>query len=200
MILNDTQLAEKNLMSPFTDHKVSEVQGRKVLSFGCSPFSYDISLADHDFRIFRDNAAADCMNPYSTDDDCIDPKGFDANFLEPADLITPHKDLNDSYFLLPAQTYALGVSRELFSIPDNVLGIATGKSTYARCGIIINITPLEPGWKGFLTIELFNCSRHSTKIYANEGIAALIFLEGDKPNQKYNGKYQNQGSRVVPAL
>jgi dCTP deaminase len=112
------------------------------------------------------------------------------------------KSDSGDYFVLPANSYALCHSLEAFSLPKDVIGVCLGKSTYARCGVIANITPLEPGWKGYLTIELSNSSKGDVKIYAGEGIAQVLFFKGEQPSVTYdsrNGKYQNQSDQIVTA-
>lgn len=184
MILNDSEISARNLLSPFSFNKVREYQGIKRISYGCSSFGYDISLSDHDFKIFKPGKL-------------IDPKNFCLENLQDTDCTT---DDSGAYFILPSYGSGLGVSRELFSIPSDVVGVAVGKSTYARCGVFVNITPLEPDWNGWLTIEIFNATNSPVKIYANEGIAQLLFLKGNKPNTGYGeGKYQNQSNRVEAA-
>lgn len=127
----------------------------------------------------------------------MDPHGFNTRHLEPAQL---HSDSSGEYFILPAHAYALGVVRECITMPDNVLGICIGKSTYARLGIICNMTPVEPGWQGHLTLELSNSSGADCRIYAGEGICQILFFEGESAMAPYGeGKYQNQLQEVTHA-
>jgi len=186
MILNDKEITAKHLLSPFQDFQVKQdLNGNKLISYGLSSFGYDICLSDREIKVFS-NANKREVNPKNFDDFCL----VDSQIF---------KDEYGEFFVLEGNTCALGVSRELFSIPDNVLGVCLGKSTYARCGILINITPLEPGWEGFLTIEISNTSPNNCRIYLNEGIAQLIFLEGNQPRVTYKdrqGKYQNQGESI----
>lgn len=183
MILNDSEISKESLLSPFHSRKIREFNNIKRISYGCSSFGYDITLSEDCFKIFK---------PGKT----TDPKNFDDSVLEPAGLIS---DDSGDYFILPPYSNGLGVSRELFNIPDDVLGVATSKSTYARCGIIVNVTPLEPSWKGFLVLEIFNANSSPCRIYANEGIAQLIFFKGNTPEQPYSGKYQNQPHKITYA-
>ncbi len=191
MILNDKEIQNLNCISPFVpcQIKMTPFDATKRISYGLSSFGYDIVLSDDDIRVFKGT------------DVVIDPKNFDfENLLEiPDTFLNPSS--NQTYFILPPSSCALGVSKELFKIPSNVLGVCIGKSTYARCGIIVNITPLEPNWEGRLTIEISNTSRHPCKIYLNEGIAQIVFLKGETPMVTYDcrkGKYQNQGGQTVP--
>lgn len=159
-----------------------------VLSWGVSSYGYDIRLSPHDFRIFRHIPGT-----------VVDPKKFNPNNLERAEL---HRDKDgSSYFIMPANTYALGASIEGFKMPDNAIAICVGKSTYARSGIIICCTPIEPGFiADSITLEFSNASSADVKVYANEGIGQLLFFEGDPCETTYsdrNGKYQNQGRGVT---
>ena len=190
MLLNDLEIRNEMLLSPFCSEKVRHDIFNRI-SYGSSSFGYDIRLASHDFQIIQ---------PGTTEQPIIDPKNFEnTGVTEHAELYSNNNTAlqsSEKFFILPPHSYALGVSIELFSIPKDVLGIAVGKSTYARCGVIINITPLEPGWQGFLTIEMYNASKTQCKIYAEEGIAQLLFFKGNEPSQKYSGNYQNQGNHV----
>jgi dCTP deaminase len=192
MILNDTEiqkLAERfDMIKPFSDRLVKVDQnGLKLISYGLSSFGYDIRLSPNDFYVFVGGGEVDL----------IDPKNFDSNCLQKAEL---HTDETGEYFIIPGNSYALGVSLEYLQIPDNVLGICTGKSTYARVAQTAAITPLEPGWKGYITLEFANHSPIATKIYANEGVVQVCFHEGDRPFDTYSdraGKYQDQAQKVV---
>ena len=159
-----------------------------VISFGSSSYGYDIRLSPKDFRIF-------CRKPGQI----VDPKNFDPGTLVKAPLRTC---VSGDYFVLPAHTYGLGVALEKLEIPENVTVICLGKSTYARCGIICNTTPGEAGWSGHLTLEISNSSDADCRIYANEGIAQLLFFEGKPCAVSYatrEGKYQDQGQEVTLA-
>ncbi|KOR31915.1 deoxycytidine triphosphate deaminase [Achromatium sp. WMS3] len=169
------------MINPFEAIQVREYQDHKVVSYGVSSYGYDIRCAD-EFKIFT--------NVNST---IIDPKAFD------------HKsfvDFKGDVCLIPPNSFALTRSLEHFRIPRNVLAICLGKSTYARCGIIVNVTPLEPEWEGYVTIEISNTSPLPAKIYANEGIAQLLFFESDEVcEHSYHdrqGKYQGQVGITLP--
>ena len=162
--------------------------GKKVISYGLSSYGYDIRLSNKDFRIFKHIPGT-----------IIDPKRFSANNLE---VVTSHTDETGEYFILPGRSYGLGVALEKLEIPDNITVICIGKSTYARCGIIANLTPGEAGWRGHLTLEFSNSSPADAKIYCNEGVVQLLFFEGEFCETTYetrNGKYQDQQQRVTIA-
>jgi dCTP deaminase len=182
-ILNDSEIALMYAISPFSSRKVREYEGLKRISYGCSSFGYDCQVSESDFKTFKAGKL-------------IDPKNFDDNCLENQELIT---DDTGSYFIIPPYTSALTTSKEMFSIPNDVIGIAFGKSTYARCCLFANVTPLEPGWLGHLVIELFNANSSPIKVFANEGIIQVLFFKGNEPIQAYSGHYQNQPNCVVTA-
>jgi dCTP deaminase len=178
----------KAMIHPFVPELVREADGDRRISYGVSSYGYDIRLSDKDFRIFRHIPGT-----------VIDPKNFNPQNLESTEL---HKDHNGSYFVLPAHSYGLGVAVEHLQIPSNVTVLCIGKSTYARAGIIANLTPGEAGWCGHLTLEFSNSSSADCRIYANEGIVQLLFFEGEKCGidyQKRQGKYQNQSEEVTLA-
>ena len=159
-----------------------------VLSYGTSSYGYDIRLSAQEFLTFR-HVPGTVMNP----------KRFNPANLEPAPL---HQDEDGRYFILPAHTYGLGVALEKIRVPPNITVICLGKSTYARLGIIANMTPAEAGWEGHLTLEFSNSSGADCRIYAEEGICQLLFFEGDPCETTYQdraGKYQGQPERVVIA-
>lgn len=191
MIKNDTwirQQAEQGMITPFVPELVRVEGDRPVISYGCSSFGYDLRLSPNDFRIFRHVPGT-----------VVDPKNFSDRNLEQAKL---HGDENGEFFILPAHSYGLGVALERIQIPENITVICIGKSTYARCGIIANLTPGEAGWAGHLTLEFSNSSSADARLYANEGAVQLLFLEGDRCEvsyQKRNGKYQNQACEVTLA-
>ena len=197
MIKNDAwikQAAEKGLIEPFEPSLVrraslapSQVQ-TSVISYGLSSYGYDIRLSPNDFRIFRHVPGT-----------VIDPKNFNPANLEAVDL---QQDDSGSYFILPAHSYGLGVALERLQMPNNITTICIGKSTYARCGIIANLTPAEAGWRGYLTLEFSNSSSADCRIYANEGVVQLLFLEGEPCEVSYEtrrGKYQDQPEAVTIA-
>jgi len=166
-----TMALDKGMITPFSEKLVSE----GVVSFGLSSYGYDIRLAD-EFKIFT-NVNATIM----------DPKNIDQrNFIE----------FKGDSCVIPHNSYVLGRSLEYFKIPRNILAVCIGKSTYARCGIIVNVTPLEPEWEGYITISISNTSPLPTRIYANEGIAQAVFIEADgiceTSYADRQGKYQKQ--------
>jgi dCTP deaminase len=191
VIKNDiwiAQMAEKGMISPFEPQQIRRVGDLPVISFGLSSFGYDIRLSPVEFRIFRHIPGT-----------VVDPKNFNPDNLASTKLCT---DSNGSYFVLPAHSYGLGVALERLEIPDNITVICIGKSTYARCGIIANVTPAEAAWRGYLTLELSNSSSADCRIYANEGIVQLMFLEGEPCSVSYEnrrGKYQDQPEGVTIA-
>lgn len=181
-------MAQKGMISPFEPKQIRHIENLPVISFGLSSFGYDIRLSSVDFRIFRHIPGT-----------VVDPKNFNPENLEPTKL---HTDVNGSYFILPAHSYGLGVALERLEIPDNITVICIGKSTYARCGIIANVTPAEAAWRGYLTLELSNASSADCRIYAKEGIVQLMFLEGEPCSVSYQdrqGKYQDQPDIVTLA-
>jgi dCTP deaminase len=181
---------QERLISPFTSTKVRDVElsgiTHKCISYGLSSYGYDLTLSGDDFRVFKRVPGA-----------VMDPHEFDASHLEQAEL---RDELSGRYFILPAHSYALGVVNEYISMPDDILGICIGKSTYARLGIICNMTPVEPGWEGHLTLELSNSSGADCKIYADEGICQILFFQGEPCAEAYgDGKYQGQAQEVTHA-
>jgi dCTP deaminase len=193
------QLAEAGMISPFEPGKVREVENvlrpglapcghfqRPVISYGTSSYGYDLTLSPKDFRIFQHVPGL-----------IVDPKNFDDRCLVQAKL---NHDEQGSYFILPGHTYALGVAGPRLKLPPNVTAIFIGKSTYARCGIIVNLTPGEAGWEGHLTLEISNSSGSDCRIYVNEGICQALFFEGVPCDLPYgNGTYQGQASGVTLA-
>lgn len=157
-----------------------------VLSYGCSSYGYDLRLSYTEFKIFRHVPGK-----------VMDPKNFNPDNLENVPL---ESDLGGHFFVLPAHSYGLGVAHERLSMPPNVTAICVGKSTYARMGIIVNVTPAEAGWQGHLTLEFSNSSGADCRIYAGEGVCQLLFMEGEPCGTTYEdrkGKYQNQDCRVT---
>jgi dCTP deaminase len=191
MIKNDTwitSMSASGMISPFEPQLVRRVDGLPVISYGLSSYGYDLRLSASEFRIFKHIPGT-----------VVDPKNFSPANLEPATL---HTDVNGQYFILPAHSYGLGVALEQLKVPDNVTVICIGKSTYARIGLIANLTPAEAGWRGHLTLEFSNSSSADCRIYANEGIVQLLFLEGAPCAVSYedrNGKYQDQVEKVTLA-
>ena len=208
MIKNDRWIKEQaaaGMITPFVPELVRKVDcepplglsalalesgefQRSVLSYGCSSYGYDLRLSPKDFRIFR-HVPGTIMNP----------KRFNPANLEEATL---HHDQDGDFFILPAHTYGLGVALEHLAIPPTITCLFIGKSTYARMGVIANLTPGEAGWRGHLTLEFSNSSGADCRIYANEGIVQALFLEGEPCDTTYQdraGKYQDQPAHVVTA-
>jgi dCTP deaminase len=177
---------EEGMIIPFQDKLISEDEGRRILSYGLGSYGYDIRLSPKQCLIFGRTQTGDC-----------DPKEFDPNILKPAELL---EDEKGEYFLLPPYGYCLGVAEEYLDLPRDVTVVAVGKSTYARSGIMVNITPAEAMWKGYLTLEISNCTGLFNRIYANEGITQLLFYRGNPCNVSYQdrkGKYQDQKQNIV---
>jgi dCTP deaminase len=182
-ILCDNEISrlcqEQEMIVPYEPALVREQDGLKVISYGLSSYGYDMRVAD-EFLIFSN---ATCR--------LVDPKNIDhAAFVR----VKAHE------CVIPPNSFALAYSVERFKIPDDVLGIVLGKSTYARVGIVVNVTPLEPGWEGHVTIEISNTTPVPVKVYADEGIAQVLFLRGQPCKTTYAkraGKYNNQGPEVV---
>jgi dCTP deaminase len=177
------RMAAKGMIDPFEPAQVKESEGRKIVSYGTSSYGYDIRCST-EFKIFT--------NVNST---IIDPKNFDAkNFV----------DYKGEVCIIPPNSFALARTVEFFRIPRNVLTICLGKSTYARCGIIVNVTPLEPEWEGHVTLEFSNTTPLPARIYANEGVAQVIFLESDEvcetSYRDRGGKYQGQQGVTLPRI
>jgi len=182
---------EHGLITPFEDGLVREVEGRRIISAGLSSYGYDLRLAADGFRVFSPIASAE-----------IDPKNFDQNSL----FDVPLRAAADGsrYWLLPPHSYALGVTVETFNMPRNVIAYCLGKSSYARSGLIINATPLEPCWRGRLVLEMSNSADLPVRIYAGEGIAQVTFFQSDEEclvsYADRQGKYQDQTGLVTPRL
>jgi len=183
---------ETSLIDPFEPSLIRRVDqngsGIPVLSYGCSSYGYDLRLSGREFLVFR-------RVPGSI----VDPKAFNPGNLEATPLCT---DENGDFFVLPGHSYGLGVALEYLRMPDNVTGVCLGKSTYARCGIIVNTTPAEAGWEGHLTLEFSNSSGADVRLYVNEGICQILFYEGAPCRTTYGdrfGKYQRQGESVITA-
>ncbi len=192
--------AAQGMIEPFAPELVREVElvepghapfghrQRPVLSYGTGSYGYDLRLSPREFLIFR-HVPGTVMNP----------KRFNPANLEPVDL---HHDEDGAYFILPAHSYGLGVALERLRVPSNITVICLGKSTYARLGIITNMTPAEASWEGHLTLEFSNSSGADCRVYAEEGICQLLFFEGDPCDTTYQdrkGKYQHQPERVIIA-
>lgn len=189
MIKNDAwikQMGKEGMITPFESKLIRHKDNLAVISYGLGSYGYDIRLSPSEFRIFRHVPGT-----------VVDPKNFNADNLELSPL---REDENGSYFILPAHSYGLGVALEKLSLPDYITVLCIGKSSYARVGIIANLTPAEAGWRGHLTLEFSNSSSADCRIYANEGCCQLLFLEGkpcDVSYEQRNGKYQDQPEKVV---
>jgi dCTP deaminase len=175
------RMAAQGMIEPFEANQVRSVDGRRVVSYGTSSYGYDIRCAS-EFKIFT--------NINST---IVDPKAFDPNSLV---------DVRGDVCIIPPNSFALARTIEYFRIPRNVLTICLGKSTYARCGIIVNVTPLEPEWEGHVTLEFSNTTTLPARVYANEGCAQVIFIESDEvcetSYRDRGGKYQGQTGVTLP--
>jgi dCTP deaminase len=180
-----------NLITPFEEQLVRQVDNRRIISAGLSSYGYDCRLARDEFKVFSPVQGTE-----------INPKKFDSSSL----LDIPLRQDEDGayYWLLPPHSYALGVTIEHFQIPRNVTAIALGKSTYARCGIVVNTTPLEAAWVGRLVVELYNAANLPVRLFAEEGFVQILFFESDEICQtSYSdraGKYQNQQGLTVAKL
>jgi dCTP deaminase len=172
---------EAGMIEPFAPDQVRTVEGRRIVSYGTSSYGYDVRCAG-EFKIFT--------NINST---IVDPKQFDVNnFVDQAADVC----------IIPPNSFALARTVEYFRIPRNVMVVCLGKSTYARCGIIVNVTPLEPEWEGHVTLEFSNTTPLPAKIYANEGVAQMLFFESDEvcetSYRDRGGKYQGQTGVTLP--
>ena len=170
-----------DMIAPYEAGQVRTVNDSRIISYGTSSYGYDVRCAD-EFKIFT--------NINST---IVDPKDFDArNFV----------DFKGDVCIIPPNSFALARTVEYFKIPRSVLTVCLGKSTYARCGIIVNVTPLEPEWEGHVTLEFSNTTPLPAKIYANEGVAQMLFYESDEVCQTSykdrGGKYQGQTGVTLP--
>jgi dCTP deaminase len=170
---------EHRMIEPFVDGQT----GTGVVSYGVSSYGYDIRVAD-EFKVFT--------NVYNT---VVDPKNFD-----PRSFV----DIKAEVCVIPPNSFALARTIEYFRIPRDILTVCVGKSTYARCGIIVNVTPFEPEWEGHVTIEISNTTPLPARIYANEGIAQVLFFQGDEPCEvsyrDKKGKYQAQRGVTLPKI
>ena len=170
---------EHNMIAPFVEGQVRE----GVISYGVSSYGYDIRVAN-EFKIFT--------NVYSA---VVDPKAFD-----PRSMV----DFEGDVCIIPPNSFVLARTVEYFRIPRSVLTVCLGKSSYARCGLIVNVTPFEPEWEGYVTLEISNTTPLPAKVYANEGIAQVLFFEADEECEisyaDRKGKYQKQQSIVLPRM
>ncbi|MAZ77806.1 MAG: dCTP deaminase [Legionellaceae bacterium] len=172
---------EHDMINPFEPNQVRGEHGKRIVSYGTSSYGYDVRCAN-EFKIFT-----------NINSSIVDPKSFDPNSF-----IDVHSDV----CIIPPNSFALARTVEYFKIPRNVLVICLGKSTYARCGIIVNVTPLEPEWEGHVTLEFSNTTNLPAKIHANEGVAQMLFLESDEvcgtSYKDRKGKYQGQRGVTLP--
>lgn len=176
------RMAESDgMLEPFEPGQVREANGEKIISYGTSSYGYDVRCSD-EFKIFTNINSA-----------IVDPKKFsDDSFV----------DFKGDVCIIPPNSFALARTVEYFRIPRSVLTVCLGKSTYARCGIIVNVTPLEPEWEGHVTLEFSNTTPLPAKIYANEGVAQMLFYEADEicetSYKDRGGKYQGQTGVTLP--
>ena len=172
---------ESRMIEPFEADQISSMGADRIISYGTSSYGYDIRCSD-EFKIFTNINSA-----------VVDPKDFDESSFV---------DYQGDVCIIPPNSFALARTIEYFKIPRNVLTICLGKSTYARCGIIVNVTPFEPEWEGYVTLEFSNTTPLPAKIYANEGVAQVIFFEADEPCEvsykDRRGKYQGQTGVTLP--
>lgn len=172
---------EHGMIEPFEAQQVREVHNRRVISYGNSSYGYDVRCAG-EFKIFTNINSA-----------IVDPKDFDENSFV---------DVESDVCIIPPNSFALARTVEYFRIPRDILTICLGKSTYARCGIIVNVTPLEPEWEGHVTLEFSNTTTLPAKIYAHEGVAQMLFLGADEQcavsYRDRGGKYQGQKGVTLP--
>ncbi len=172
---------ERGMIDPYVPHQVSSVEEKRIVSYGTSSYGYDIRCST-EFKIFTNINAA-----------VVDPKAFDdSSFIE----------FQGDVCIIPPNSFVLARTIEYFRIPRNVLTICVGKSTYARCGIIVNVTPFEPEWEGYVTLEFSNTTPLPAKIYANEGVAQVLFFESEEECEisykDRKGKYQGQTGVTLP--
>ncbi len=171
------------MIEPFEPDQIRQKDNQRIVSYGTSSYGYDIRCSD-EFKLFT--------NINST---IVDPKNFDSNSFI---------DVKSDVRIIPPNSFALARTVEYFRIPRNILTICLGKSTYARCGIIVNVTPFEPEWEGFVTLEFSNTTPLPAKIYANEGVAQVIFFESDEvcetSYKDRGGKYQGQHGVTLPKI
>jgi len=174
---------EHGMIEPFEPGQIKHANGHSIVSYGTSSYGYDIRCSD-EFKLFTNINSA-----------IVDPKNFDSNSFV---------DVKSDVCLIPPNSFALARTVEYFRIPRNVLTICLGKSTYARCGIIVNVTPFEPEWEGYVTLEFSNTTPLPAKIYANEGVAQVIFFESDEvcevSYKDRGGKYQGQHGVTLPKI
>ena len=172
---------EHGMIEPYVPHQISSAEEKRIVSYGTSSYGYDIRCST-EFKIFTNINAA-----------VVDPKEFDdSSFIE----------FQGDVCIIPPNSFVLAGTIEYFRIPRNILTICVGKSTYARCGIIVNVTPFEPEWEGYVTLEFSNTTPLPAKIYANEGVAQVLFFESEEECEisykDRKGKYQGQTGVTLP--
>ncbi len=172
---------EKGMIQPFVGHLVREENGKKIVSYGLSSYGYDLRVSDQ-FKVFT-----------NVHNSLVDPKAFQSSAFV---------DVETDECIIPPNSFALAKSIEYFKIPRDILTLCIGKSTYARCGIIVNVTPFEPEWEGYVTLEISNTTPLPAKIYANEGLAQVLFYQGAEACEisykDRKGKYMNQLEITLP--
>jgi len=172
---------EHGMIEPYEPGQVREAENGKIVSYGTSSYGYDVRCSTH-FKVFTNINSA-----------IVDPKGFDERSFV---------NIESDVCIIPPNSFALASTVEYFRIPRDVLTICLGKSTYARCGIIVNVTPLEPEWEGHITLEFSNTTTLPARVYANEGVAQLVFLGADEvcetSYKDRGGKYQGQRGVTLP--
>jgi len=177
------KLAKAGMIEPFEKNQIKNTSTKKLVSYGLSSYGYDLRVAD-EFKVFT--------NVYNS---IIDPKNFSEDSFV---------DIKAPTCIIPPNSFALARSVEYFRIPRNILTICIGKSTYARCGIIVNVTPFEPEWEGYVTLEISNTTPLPAKIYANEGLAQVLFFEAKNEclvsYADRKGKYMKQTGITIPRL
>lgn len=179
-----TRMAEQHgMIQPFVSRQVKQQSQAGVISYGVSSYGYDVRCSN-EFKIFT-----------NINSSIVDPKNFDSNSFV---------DVVSDVCIIPPNSFALARTVEYFKIPRSVLTVCLGKSTYARCGIIVNVTPLEPEWEGHVTLEFSNTTPLPAKIYANEGVAQMLFFESDEVCEvsylDRSGKYQGQRGVTLPVV
>ncbi len=189
-VLSDRQIRKLVKIEPFEDSK--KRPGK--ISYGVSSYGYDVRVGTH-FKIFTPAT-------HSGDIAVVDPKSFSDDMMIEVDVA--NRPADKQYVIIPPNSFALCETVEYLDVPRDVLAICVGKSTYARCGLIVNVTPLEPEWRGKVTLEISNTTPLPARVYANEGIAQLIFLQADDVCEKSyadkSGKYQNQSGLTLPKV
>ena len=189
-VLSDAQIRERVKIEPFE----AAVKRPGRISYGVSSYGYDVRVGAR-FKIFM-------PSPRSGDIAVVDPKSFNDDMMVEVDVGARPEDKR--YVIIPPNSFALCETVEYIEVPRDVLVICVGKSTYARCGLIVNVTPLEPEWKGKVTLEISNTTPLPARVYANEGVAQLIFLQADRVCEvsyaDKGGKYQNQAGLTLPRV